>query len=245
MKKYFEYSINAEIIKKFSAYYENENLDQHSINNEIKAKLKYLRLTKIVKFNKTDKILDVGCSRAAISKHLSGNVNSVVGIDVSKNIILTNKNDPSLKSFDFDWFDGARYNSKKKFDKILLLDVLEHSFEPMILLKNLKKTLKDNGKIIIQVPFTGWLSELVCGKYHEGHLRYYDSASLERQLASLGFRVDGVFAYNSVPFASKLLKNDFVFNALDSLVNMIPNKFYPYFGEIVCVASFRKQLDSH
>jgi len=41
------------------------------------------------------------------------------------------------------------------FDTILIIQVLQFIFEPNLLIKNISKIIKDNGKIIIQVPQSG------------------------------------------------------------------------------------------
>mgnify|MGYP001612078182 CR=1 FL=1 len=47
---------------------------------------------------------------------------------------------------------------------------------------------------------------------------------------------------NSVPYSSYFLKYKVIHDILDFLVNMVPSKVYPYFGEILVIASKRRRL---
>lgn len=43
----------------------------------------------------------------------------------------------------------------KTFDTVLIIQVLQFVFEPNLLMRNVSKLIKDNGKIVIQVPQSG------------------------------------------------------------------------------------------
>lgn len=69
--------------------------------------------------------------------------------DLSKNVIK------NLRKFKF-------YNIKKrnkKFDLIVCCHVLEHSYNPILFLKNIKKNLDVNGKVFIEVPDFSYFGE--------------------------------------------------------------------------------------
>lgn len=87
-------------------------------------------------------------------------------------------------------------------DKIYLMDVLEHAFEPNALMQSTYDSLNDGGTLIMQVSSTGGLSELAFGKYHLGHLRYYNEKYLTNHLIKNILRVEYITTYNSVSFSS-------------------------------------------
>jgi SAM-dependent methyltransferase len=235
VKKYFEYAFNSEIKQKLLIYYEDTNLGQHNANHMNKAELKLNRINKMISLSKRDVVLDVGCSKGFLLKKISSKINKGIGIDISENIIKLNNKNNTLKNISYAHFDGKHISSKEKFSKIFMLDVLEHAFNPDILVKNIHSHLKPDGALIVEVPFTGWLSELIAGKYHAGHLRYYDPSYLSKYFEKNGFLVKKIKVYNSVPFSSFFIKFKTVFRALDFIVNIVPSKFYPYFGEVIII----------
>ncbi len=85
----------------------------------------------------------------------------------------------------------------KTFDVIACLDLLEHVSSPVEALGELKRVLKDEGKIIITVPAFRILwsqhDEALC------HLRRYEKDSLRRDLQEAGLRVEkmGYFFFTS------------------------------------------------
>lgn len=98
-------------------------------------------------------------------------------------------------------------STSEKFDCILLMDVIEHIENPKILMKNLYKSLNENGKIIVNVPafqhlysrfdkdvghykrYTkkSFLNELSLIKPTNVKMRYYDSLGYFLSLVSQFF----------------------------------------------------------
>ena len=85
------------------------------------------------------------------------------------------------------------------------------------------------GVFVIQVPSTGWLSELIFGKYHYGHLRYYDENYLRTYLEDRGFYIEYIQTFNSVPFSS----------LLSMVCGVVPHIIYPYYGSVTAIAKKR------
>ena len=235
MKKYFEYKFNTEIENKLSDYYENTNLNQHNANHFLKSNLKLKRISQLVPFVKDDVVLDVGCSFGHFLSIIAPKIKKGKGIDISTNIINSNIKNNQIDNISFEVFNGSTLNSIEVYNKVLLIDVLEHAFYPDLLIKTIKDTMASNAILIIEVPFTGFLSELVFGEYHQGHLRYYDPRYLSEYVKRFGFEIVKLKTFNSVPLASKFIKYPNIFIFLDFLLNLIPSKMYPYFGEIILV----------
>lgn len=125
-------------------------------------------------------VLDVGCGRGYISDMLVENGCNVTGFDYDK---------PSIESVkakgDFFISDLYDFKTEKKFDCILVLEVLEHLKDDRKALEILHGWLKPDGRLIISVP-TIKFNE----KYTEmGHLRHYTEFSLEELLKSCKFRI--------------------------------------------------------
>lgn len=88
----------------------------------------------------------------------------------------------------------------------------------------------------MQVPSTGWLSELVFGRYHYGHLRYYDEKYLFHYLENAGFKVRHIETFHSVPWSQKFINYRKIFNVLNAVCNVVPHALYPYYGSVAAIA---------
>ncbi|MCX6755954.1 MAG: class I SAM-dependent methyltransferase [Candidatus Nomurabacteria bacterium] len=120
--------------------------------NAIDKTIAKMRLRKVSQFvNKDDVVLDFGCGyQAFFLKSISDKISKGWGIDYEvendvsfKNLTLMNLN-----------YQGNLPFEDKKFDKIFLLAVYEHiPLESTVsLLIELKRVLKDNGKIVLTIP---------------------------------------------------------------------------------------------
>jgi len=99
-------------------------------------------------------ILDIGCLNGNIYNYLKENnfvLKSFVGVDISEKLIeRANNRFPEQK-----WIVAECHKlpfEDKKFDVVLMLEILEHIEEPDLALKEAKRVCKDTGKIIISVP---------------------------------------------------------------------------------------------
>jgi SAM-dependent methyltransferase len=92
---------------------------------------------------------------------------------------------------------------EKSFDAVLIGEVLEHLREDATALSNLRRVLRDDGILVVSVPF-----------YHDkelGHIRIHSPVSAERLLRISGFRIldfverPGVLWLNSLNYLHHLL----------------------------------------
>lgn len=95
------------------------------------------------------RILDIGCGHGSVSEELVKRGYEVVGLEA---------NDEALESLKKKGFIavkgdmGSSIDLPPHFDLVLLLDVLEHTFNPLSLLEEAVRLLKPNGQVIISVP---------------------------------------------------------------------------------------------
>jgi len=96
-------------------------------------------------------ILDVGCGNGFIAHHLSAMLGtSTVGIDLSSSVAAP---------IDYRHYDGARFPAPdKSFDAVLLCYVLHHAQDVSVVLKEVRRVLRDGGLAIIyeDIPETWW-----------------------------------------------------------------------------------------
>ena len=123
-----------------------------SKNQLIKSSKKNLR-----NFN----ILDLGCGGGLICEPLARLGANITGIDFVKQNIITAKKHAKESGLDIKYFHQNMNNIKlnKKYDAILILEVLEH-IENWKIILNVKKLLKPKGKIIISTINRNFFSKL-------------------------------------------------------------------------------------
>lgn len=184
-----------------------------------------------------ESFLDIGCGHGGVSSELIKRGHIVSGIEINKDAIKSLK----LKGFEVYQKDISQaLELNKKFDIVMILDVLEHMFNPYFLLKEAKKTTKSGGLIIVSVPlyfdildrfkilFTGSvisMDNLCYGKdnykkfrsYNYDHIRFFRPNEMIEIGQNLGLKIDKI-EYGATGYSgnSKLLR---------LLVRLISNKY--------------------
>jgi SAM-dependent methyltransferase len=132
-------------------------------------------------------ILDVGAGTGGKLFEL-GNIGKAVGVDVSE------------KAVDFCRRRGLSNVSQcpaeniahpdKSFDLVVCMEVLEHVVNPVQVLGELKRVLKDDGKLILSVP----AFKLLWSQHDEAlcHLRRYEKKTIAADLLEAGFRIEKI-----------------------------------------------------
>jgi SAM-dependent methyltransferase len=108
---------------------------------------------RVIKAHARGRLLDMGCGHVPLYETYRHLVQENVCIDW-KNTIHAN---PFLdESVDL---NGKLPFDDQSFDTILLTDVLEHIAEPKLLMREITRLLRYDGKLIMGVPFIYWLHE--------------------------------------------------------------------------------------
>lgn len=143
-------------------------------------------------------LLDIGCDGGTFTEKIKkSNPNfSIVAVDVSKKFIGYAVGKCSDISFVVS--DGQCLPFREaSFDVLTCLEVLEHVIDPMTVLKEAHRCLKNRGHFIILVPNGGsqlfrivwylWLKGR--GKpQRKAHIHHFYEDDIEKQLLTLGFR---------------------------------------------------------
>jgi len=184
-----------------------------------------------------EKFLDIGCGHGGVSEELIKRGYSVSGIEINKDAVK------SLEKKGFEVYQkdiSKPLELDKKFDIVMILDVLEHLFDPYFLLKEAKEVTKRGGYIIVTVPlyfdivdrfkilFTGSVISMdnLCygeenyGKfrsYNYDHIRFFRPNEVMEMGENLGLEIDKI-EYGATGYSgnSKLLK---------LLVRLIANRY--------------------
>jgi len=181
------------------------------------------------KLKGNEKILDIGCGYGSVSEELIKKGFEVTGIEINDKAIekLKQKGFKVLKR-DI----NKALNINYKYDVVMILDVLEHVFDPLFLLNEAKKVVNSGGFLIITVPlyfdfldrikifFTGniiSLDNLCYGKdiykqfktYNYDHIRFFRPKDVLEMEEILGLELDKLeyvpTSYQGKNFLIKLL----------------------------------------
>ena len=149
------------------------------------------------------RLLEIGCSAGMFLFHIKGYVKEVVGIDYDSKSALFASKKCSCKVFDANIEETNLED--KMFDVICMFQVLEHIKNPIKFLVNLKKYLKPNGVIYIEVPNLHdaliYAYDLPNHKefyFHIAHLWYFNEKSINILMSKAGFngQIDFIQDYN-------------------------------------------------
>lgn len=174
------------------------NVDSYSSHSQILEMLRDLP--------RGSSILDVGTAQGYIGERLTGHGFYLAGIE-------QDQRSAAISSRFYDEFvvadiETASFCFRRKFDAIVLADVLEHLRYPLRLLVELRKCLSESGRFIISVPNVANIYvrlNLLVGKFDyadrgildESHLRFFTLKTLHRllqqaELSTVGFSVTPV-----------------------------------------------------
>ncbi|PJJ76584.1 ubiquinone biosynthesis O-methyltransferase [Thermoflavifilum aggregans] len=98
-------------------------------------------------------ILDIGCGNGVISRYLGGMGFRVLGVDISEKAIDQARKLNMWEHVRFEVMHAEKLTMEgAQFDVIICSEVLEHLDHPEVLLQQINKLLKENGKLIVTVP---------------------------------------------------------------------------------------------
>ena len=99
---------------------------------------------------KNKSVLDVGCGTGLFAYRVAKKGAKVLGIDYADEAIDIANKTHVHKNLEFKKINASHV--KGKYDVIVSIGTLEHMDKPFNMLKNLKKHLNKNGKIIVTTP---------------------------------------------------------------------------------------------
>jgi SAM-dependent methyltransferase len=143
---------------------------------------------------KNKKILDIGCSYGWFEKNIAIQAKEIVGIDLNKEDLKIAKKECQSKKVKFNFGSALNLKNIKKdyFDVVVMFDVIEHlpkNSEPLAL-KEIKRVIKKNGKLIISTPLDNF-SKFLDPAWYFGH-RHYSEEKIRKILENKGFRIEKV-----------------------------------------------------
>jgi len=140
-------------------------------------------------------VLDAGCGIGYSSKILKSKGNHVFSFDTNRKSVTYAK-----KSMGVEYPLVASVESipfkDKVFDAVYFLDVLEHLPEPLSVLKDLRRVLKDEGELLLITP-NGLIRKsinIIFGKDigDKTHIKEFTYKELKELMAKAGFRIESI-----------------------------------------------------
>lgn len=118
-------------------------------------------LTRLVDFQKSDKVLDLGGGKGRIAKFFANKVKEITIVDDSRGMIKQCK-----KYQDINCIVGKAENipfNDGYFDKVIIIDAFHHFKDQEKASQEINRVLKENGKVIVEEvnfgKFGNWLAE--------------------------------------------------------------------------------------
>ena len=142
-------------------------------------------------------VLDVGCNNGLMGRKIIRLSQALVdGIDINEEA-LKEAEKTYRKVFRRDLYGSKLEIEAEKYDYILFSDILEHLPRPDLVLRDAKKYLKDDGKIIISLPNVARFEiriglffgnfDYKPGILSEDHLRFFTKQSAEMLIRECGY----------------------------------------------------------
>jgi len=153
-----------------------------------------------------NRVLDYGCGGGIFSKKLVQEGCDVVGMDVAEQALLVARS--RVPEALFIRLDPGEPLPADGFDVIWASEVLEHVYHTGYLMREFARVLRPNGKLLVTVPYHGFLKNLaiVLLRFErhfnpEGaHVRFFTRRSLERLAQRAGLRAVEFVGLGRAPY---------------------------------------------
>ena len=217
-------------------YYEYDFSDLKS-----RTSLDYQKaLNELSSYVDSKSVLEVGCGSGGFAQFAKESGWQITGLDSSK------ENIQKLKEQGVDGvaIDFLKYKAKKKYDAIVMWDVIEHPQDPAVFLEKSRELLKDNSYLLIATPYYPNLLSFIAGIFYRmtfglftfpveqmyflEHTSYFNKKSLSLLLKKSGFKIEKIWKtetdidrYKFSPFMRFVLKIIFFFGRIFNAKNRI------------------------
>jgi len=204
--------------------------------------------TKILrKITEASTVLEFGPAHGVMSNYLSKNLRCKIyaveyDSDAAKNVEKFCEKVVVGNIEDYIW---EQEFAEIKFDHIIFADVLEHLYNPWLVLKRVKPFLKTNGTILISLPniaHNAIIMNLLENKFEyqttglldNTHIRFFTKHSIDKMIYDCEYNVKSVEAISKYPENTefKKLYQDFNIGVVSSLLTKEYGHIYQFIYEI-------------
>jgi 2-polyprenyl-3-methyl-5-hydroxy-6-metoxy-1,4-benzoquinol methylase len=162
---------------------------------EADEKKRALMVSKIIPDRRYNHVLDIGCGIGTCMKMLVPRSGKITGIDV---YAIGAEINPDLDIRKFDLNSGKLPFDDKTFDLVVATEVIEHTYYPHSVLRDIKRVLKDDGFTCISLPNAQNIynrRDILFGKTVTDHgfdsfaHHYFTNIKQNRELVSSEFKI--------------------------------------------------------
>jgi 2-polyprenyl-3-methyl-5-hydroxy-6-metoxy-1,4-benzoquinol methylase len=138
------------------------------------------------------RLLDVGCSSGFFIEVALQNGFDAYGVELSSQAISFAKEGICKRITQGD-VNLLRQTGSDSYDVIVAFDIIEHTRDPLLFLRNIKGLLKPGGCIVISTPDTGHFLRLIMGSRWPmlqplQHIFLFSKKTISRALETTGYR---------------------------------------------------------
>ena len=177
-----------------------------------------INIEEAIRYGSGISLLDIGCGKGELTKRYGEVFDRVVGLEPVKEYV---KEADRSTGVEYVQGDGETFDLDEEFDVIILSMVIEHTNNPITILRNCKKHLAEDGIIIIQTPNAnsvtrrlgvemGMLDSIHHMTEREitecGHTRIYTMSSLTEDVMSAGLYVVDSYGILYKPLPNAMLE---------------------------------------
>lgn len=187
-------------------------------------------VSRYVTLSSSSEVLDVGCATGSFLRRMHDEYGAaVVGVDF-KDLSPA----PTLRGVEFHcglFYEAALASGR--FDLVTMWHFLEHDYDPLQSLRTARRVLKDEGRLVIEVPRLDsrtfrWFGDRWPGLQAPQHTVLFDRASLVRFVRLAGLEVVDYLPYGAFP-AYFYLFTGVAFRMLKGRGLNLDKAIYPYF----------------
>lgn len=156
------------------------------------------------------RVFDLGCGNGSVAEAVAKAGFEVSGCDPSlSGIEAARQSRPHLNLFEGSAYEDlqARFGS---FPLIYSLEVIEHVYDPRLVMKRAYEMLEPGGRLILSTPYHGYLKNLmlaVTGKmdthftalWDHGHIKFWSIKTLSILLHEAGFKIHKIHRLGRIP----------------------------------------------
>jgi ubiquinone/menaquinone biosynthesis C-methylase UbiE len=180
----------------YKSIYQDKNIFQRFVHGQ-----RFKNVRELIEPT-SGKILDIGCADGVFTKIIldESGADEIVGIDVLKeSVAWAKKHWKKEKKMKFRVVDAHKLPFKSNnFSAVFAIEVLEHVFEPVKVLNEIKRVLKKGGYAVFLVPAETFLFKFVWyfwtkyrGKiWKETHVHAYSGDFMAKLVHVLGFKTE-------------------------------------------------------
>jgi SAM-dependent methyltransferase len=143
------------------------------------------------------RVLDLGCGQGDVGRYRPKHVPNVIGVDAAEHTLRVAAKHEAVCGWDGDC--GVLPFRDGVFDAIVAKDVLEHLFRPWLIVAEMHRVLRKDGRVIASVPMAR--ARAVWDDYT--HVRGFTRTALRNLFEDQGFVAEKPMPMGGVPLAGR------------------------------------------